>query len=386
MRLYSRDELERLRVIKRLVDDLGINLAGVQRLLSIAEVVQRIRPLMRDEPLSSTRSRAGSTQERRSARASCWMAATDDGIQGLLRHARRHKTRHREGNQAGLPEAGAQASSRTSTRATRPPRRSSRRSTRPTRCSAIPRSARSTTSSARTGVPTNRPAPGGPGATAAAGTSTSAAARPGGGFRTMTQEEMHEMFGDGDPFSDFFHTFFGGARRRRAGSGARRRAGRGRRAQGRDVEQEIELSLEDAFHGTTRRLSIKHDGHARTVDVRIPPASATDRGCGFRAKATSDRRRASPATCTCASVSRRIRSSSARARTSTRRSAVPLTTAVLGGEADVPTLAGKSLRLKVPAATQNGQMFRLKGHGMPTANKTEAGDLYATVEIQLPKT
>jgi MerR family transcriptional regulator/heat shock protein HspR len=52
MRLYSRDELERLRVIKRLVGDGGINLAGVQRLLSIAEVVQRIRPLMRDEPLS----------------------------------------------------------------------------------------------------------------------------------------------------------------------------------------------------------------------------------------------------------------------------------------------------------------------------------------------
>jgi MerR family transcriptional regulator/heat shock protein HspR len=52
MRLYSRDELERLRVIKRLVDDGGINLAGVQRLLSIAEVVQRMRPLMGDEPLT----------------------------------------------------------------------------------------------------------------------------------------------------------------------------------------------------------------------------------------------------------------------------------------------------------------------------------------------
>jgi MerR family transcriptional regulator/heat shock protein HspR len=53
MRLYSRDEIERLKLIKRLVDDSGINLAGVQRLLSIAEVVQRIRPLMRDEPLSA---------------------------------------------------------------------------------------------------------------------------------------------------------------------------------------------------------------------------------------------------------------------------------------------------------------------------------------------
>ena len=53
MRLYSREELDRLKIIKRLVDDGGINLAGVQRLLSIAEVVQRIRPLMRDESLSA---------------------------------------------------------------------------------------------------------------------------------------------------------------------------------------------------------------------------------------------------------------------------------------------------------------------------------------------
>jgi MerR family transcriptional regulator/heat shock protein HspR len=53
MRLYSRDELERLRVIKHLVDELGINLAGVQRLLSIAEVMQRIQPLMDENTLST---------------------------------------------------------------------------------------------------------------------------------------------------------------------------------------------------------------------------------------------------------------------------------------------------------------------------------------------
>jgi MerR family transcriptional regulator/heat shock protein HspR len=57
MRVYSQDEIERLRAIKRLVDDAGINLAGVQRLLSIAEVVQRIRPLMRDEPMSAREAR-----------------------------------------------------------------------------------------------------------------------------------------------------------------------------------------------------------------------------------------------------------------------------------------------------------------------------------------
>src|SRR5262245_13684227 len=52
MRLYSEDELERLKLIKRMVDDAGINLAGVQRLLEIAEVVQRLRPLVRDEALT----------------------------------------------------------------------------------------------------------------------------------------------------------------------------------------------------------------------------------------------------------------------------------------------------------------------------------------------
>ena len=49
MRLYSHDELERLRLIKHLVDEAGVNLAGVQRLLAIAESVQRIRPLMNED-------------------------------------------------------------------------------------------------------------------------------------------------------------------------------------------------------------------------------------------------------------------------------------------------------------------------------------------------
>ncbi|MCA1585325.1 MAG: MerR family transcriptional regulator [Acidobacteria bacterium] len=47
MRLYSRAEIERLRFIKQLVEQEGVNLAGVQRLLSVAEVMLRIRPLMR---------------------------------------------------------------------------------------------------------------------------------------------------------------------------------------------------------------------------------------------------------------------------------------------------------------------------------------------------
>jgi MerR family transcriptional regulator, heat shock protein HspR len=63
MRIYSRGELERLKVIKRLVDDSGINLAGVQRLLSIAEVVERLRPLIRDEALAARDTRQRVVQE-----------------------------------------------------------------------------------------------------------------------------------------------------------------------------------------------------------------------------------------------------------------------------------------------------------------------------------
>jgi len=46
MRVYTSEELDRLKLIKRLVEDDGVNLAGVQRLLAIAEAVQRLRPLM----------------------------------------------------------------------------------------------------------------------------------------------------------------------------------------------------------------------------------------------------------------------------------------------------------------------------------------------------
>ena len=46
MRVYREDELERLRLIKVMVDEAGINLAGVRRLLSIAEVALRLRPLL----------------------------------------------------------------------------------------------------------------------------------------------------------------------------------------------------------------------------------------------------------------------------------------------------------------------------------------------------
>jgi curved DNA-binding protein len=212
---------------------------------------------------------------------------------------------------------------------------------------------------------------------------------PGGGFRTMTEEEMHEIFGDENPFSDFFQTFFGGSA---GGPGAEdqgRRGGRGRtRARsGRDVEQEIELGLEDAYRGATRRLSITHDGHAKTVDVRIPAGV----GDGSRVRIAGEGEQGTGGAKS-GDLFLRVRLTphptfERRGKDLYTRAPVPLATAVLGGEADVPTLGEKPLRLKVPPTTQNGQVFRLKGHGMPPTGKSgEQGDLYATVDVQLPKT
>jgi len=208
-----------------------------------------------------------------------------------------------------------------------------------------------------------------------------------GGFHTMTQDEMNEMFGGSHPFSDFFETFFGGAGPGGESQG-RTRGGRGARAArpGRDVEQEIELSLEDAHHGAMRRFSIQYDGEPRSVDVRIP-AGVTD---GSRVRVPSEGERGSGGA-KAGDLYLRIRLAphpqfERKGRDLYTRVSIPLTTAVLGGEADVKTLGGKSLRLKVPPTTQNAQIFRLKGHGMPaTAKAKEAGDLYATVEVQLPR-
>jgi DnaJ-class molecular chaperone len=210
---------------------------------------------------------------------------------------------------------------------------------------------------------------------------------PGGGFRTMTEDEVQEMFGDAGPFSDFFQTFFGGDMGD-AGFGRRGRGrGRGRVArQGRDMESAIDLTLEDAYHGTTRQLSITHAGQARSVPVRIPAGV----GDGSRVRVTGEGEHGSGGAGS-GDLYLRIRLTphpvfERKGRDLYTRVAVPLTTAVLGGEREVPTLGGKVLRLKVPPGTQNAQVFRLKGHGMPVVGKPgESGDLYATVDVQLPR-
>jgi DnaJ-class molecular chaperone len=218
------------------------------------------------------------------------------------------------------------------------------------------------------------------------GSSTRYTWTPGGqGFRPMTQEEMEDLFGEQEdsPFSDFFKQFFGGA----AGPGGPRHTRRTRQAPGRDVEHSLELGLEDVLNGTTQRLAIRHDGDQRQVEVRIP-AGVSD---GSRVRVAGEGERgggSAPHGDLYLRVHLRPHPRFERkGRDLYTKVRLPLTTAVLGGEVDVPTLNGKTLRLKVPPTTQNGQVFRLRGHGLPAVGKPdERGDLYATVEVALPST
>lgn len=197
--------------------------------------------------------------------------------------------------------------------------------------------------------------------------------QPGGsGYRTMTPDEMQEMFGEGDPFSDFFHTFFGGSG---GGDGAhpggRGRSARTRRQPAREqLEAIAELTLDEAFRGTTRR--VMRNGKEQPLEVRIP-AGVTE-GSRVRAGDLYLTVRVLPHP-----------QFELRDRDLLTRFKVPLPTAVLGGEVSVPTIAGSTLRVRVPELTAAGRVFRLKGQGLPTPGKPDQrGDLYATLEIAWP--
>ena len=64
---------------------------------------------------------------------------------------------------------------------------------------------------------------------------------------------------------------------------------------------------------------------------------------------------------------------------------IPFEAAILGGEAEITTIEGKQVWVKIPAESQNGQRIRLRGQGMPILNNPEErGDLYVTVRPSLP--
>ena len=198
-------------------------------------------------------------------------------------------------------------------------RRSSRRSTKPTRCSAIRRSARNTTSSAPTGGCTNRRAPAEPVPQDGWNVNFGGGAPGGGGFRTMTEEEMRDMFGESEPVLGLLPDLLRRRGRQAAPPARRAAAGAGWRGRVAMSNTSSTLGLEDAYRGTTQRLSIKHerpgaDGR-RADSARRRRRLARARRRRGRAWAPAGRR---PAICICASASRRTRRSSGRAGISTR--------------------------------------------------------------------
>lgn len=198
-------------------------------------------------------------------------------------------------------------------------------------------------------------------------------------YRTVTPEEMENLFGDADPFSDFFHSMFG-----RAGGGRTRRATVQRR--GEDVEGEVAVTLEEAYAGTTRTVEMSGPSGTRRVEVRIPAGigdgalvrAAGQGGAGSGGGSAGDlhlRVRVTPHP--------RFQRDGADLRC---RVPVPLDVALLGGDVAVPTLRGTTAQLHVPAGTQNGARLRLRGLGMPRLRGGTHGDLYAEVDVRLPAT
>ncbi len=222
-----------------------------------------------------------------------------------------------------------------------------------------------------------------------------AGGQPGGPYtRTITPEEFEQMFGGmggmgggmggagAGGFSSFFDALFGGA----AGAGGMGgRSGRGARTRGMGFDTETmtrpqrlevnaAVSLEEAFHGTTRVLQME-DG--TRLEVNIPRGVAT--GSKVRMKGAGNQADIV--------INIEVEADSRYTRDGDNlRVHVPvdLYTAVLGGEVQVPAI-DKTVALTIPAGTRNGKTIRLRGLGMPhLKNPDQRGDLLAEVDVQLP--
>ncbi len=209
--------------------------------------------------------------------------------------------------------------------------------------------------------------------------------QPAGGstYRTMTPEEMNDLFGGGGlgGFSDFFETLFGGMGGTRASYNSRanprqtqqsRQTGRNPIAQ--VIEHEVEISLSEALTGTHRQLGME-GGVMR--DVTIP--AGVDNGSRVRLRGFANGQ----------DVYLRIKvkpDPKFERDGNNLKTTVPvdLYTALLGGDVSVPTL-GKNLVLSIPPQTDSGKTFRLRGQGMPhLKDPSDRGDLLVTVQIHLP--
>ena len=206
-------------------------------------------------------------------------------------------------------------------------------------------------------------------------------------YRTVDNDDLRDMFGDESPFSDFFESLFGGSGPGSAAAGGQRRRPRTRRRTGNDLEQPVEVSLADAYRGTTVQLSIRTaDGSTRRIEVKIPPGVRN----GSRVRVSGQGGQGEgggPAgdlyLVVTVQPDPRFERRGDDLHTDVR---APLQVLLLGGEARVPTPDGRTLALTVPPDTQDGRLFRLRGQGMPRLGSPSVrGDLHAALHADLPQ-
>lgn len=191
--------------------------------------------------------------------------------------------------------------------------------------------------------------------------------------RSFGGGSMEDIFGDGE-FSDIFESFFGGGAFR---GGRRSRKGA---FKGRDLQSELEITLEEAYRGGERVVDV---GGQR---LRIPIKAGTEDGQRIRIKGKGEKgmdgARAGDLYIEFKiAEDPRFRREGADLHTDAD---VDVSTAVLGGKVSVQTLEGK-IGVRIPAGTDSGRSFRVKGKGMPKKNRKGNGDLYVHIRIVTPK-
>ncbi|MHB8533491.1 MAG: DnaJ C-terminal domain-containing protein [Solirubrobacteraceae bacterium] len=201
-------------------------------------------------------------------------------------------------------------------------------------------------------------------------------------YRTVSPDELESMFGEQDPFSDFFYSMFGGAGGGRAGTRTRQRPAVARR--GEHVQGETEITLEEANAGTTRTVELTGPSGTRRVEISIPAGVAD----GARVRASGQ---GAPGEGGAASGDLLVRVHVRPHPRFTRqgddlrlRVPVPLDTALLGGDVPVTTLRGTTVHLHLHSPTQNRALLRLRGLGMKKLRGEGHGDLIAEIDVRLP--
>ena len=199
----------------------------------------------------------------------------------------------------------------------------------------------------------------------------------GAGVQYASAEDLEDLFGSASPYSDFFTNIFG---QRPGGSKGRGRGTPSSPRRGRDVEYEVDLSLEEAFHGTERLLEM--DGHR--LKAGIPAGVRTGSRVRLAGKGEPGQN-SGPAGDLYLIVQVQPNETFERAGDDLHQDVpVDIFTAIAGGEIRIPSLE-RPLILTIPPRTNAGQSFRLRGKGMPHLGDPKTrGDLFALVRLVLP--